>query len=173
MKRDDDSIFLLWLEPRASEKLKEPVNDELTALMERALSHAREGTSDYSDDTHIDAEKLIQGNPAIKSEVDRLRKIGFFSERYSYGGVHITECGQKSTNVDYMLVNGMITNSLAIFYLRWYRNSIPENDMIKLQKLKEFYELRDKADKERMEKFRAYMASQGNVPQGRRYEKRR
>jgi hypothetical protein len=33
----------------------------------------------------------------------------------------------------------MITNSLAPFYLKWYRYSIPENDMKKIEELKKYY----------------------------------
>lgn len=33
----------------------------------------------------------------------------------------------------------MITNSLAPFYVQWYRYSIPESDMRKLNELKKFY----------------------------------
>lgn len=33
----------------------------------------------------------------------------------------------------------MITNSLAPFYLKWYRYSIPVSDMLKMKELKEFY----------------------------------
>ena len=36
--------------------------------------------------------------------------------------------------------NGMITNSLAPFYLKWYRFSIPESEMMKVKELQDFYE---------------------------------
>lgn len=93
--------YLLYIEPNASEKMENPLDDELTMLMEMALSK---------------------------------RKIIL-----SYRGVHTTGCGEISTNHDYLLENGMITNSLAAFYLRWYRFSIPESEMKKVLELQDFY----------------------------------
>lgn len=93
--------YLLYMEPKASEKLEDPIDDELTKLMEMALSK---------------------------------RKIIL-----SYKGRHTTECGEMSTCHDYLLENGMITNSLAAFYLKWYRFSIPENEMKKVLELQDFY----------------------------------
>ncbi len=37
----------------------------------------------------------------------------------------------------------MITNSLAPFYVKYYRYSIPETDMIKLNQLLDFYKGKD------------------------------
>ena len=51
MHRNDKSKYLLYIEPKKEEKLKEPINDELTELMEMALSKAKAGTSRYS---HLD-----------------------------------------------------------------------------------------------------------------------
>lgn len=44
-------------------------------------------------------------------------------------GFHITDCGQRSDCCDFRIKGGYITNSLAAFYLRWYRNSISERDL--------------------------------------------
>ena len=87
--------------------------------MELALSEAKEGTAWYS-------------NPDDKGEN--------FDEDDGYKGFHHTECGECSTNKDYQLKNGMITNSLAPFYLRWYRDVIPETEMSKIEQLKKFYD---------------------------------
>jgi hypothetical protein len=54
-------------------------------------------------------------------------------------GMHTTDCGEQSECYDLLLENGMITNTLAAFYLRWYRYSIPENDMLKIKELLDFY----------------------------------
>lgn len=117
MHRDDKSKFLLYIEPKKEEKLDNPIEDNLTKLMEIALSKAEKGTGSYSD---------------ITSDAR-------FRTGSGYKGIHRTECGQTSSNNDYLLENGMITNSLAPFYLRWYRYSIPESDMIKLKELANFY----------------------------------
>lgn len=93
---------MLYINPDAEDKLKEPINDELTELMELALSRAKIYTR--------------------------------------FRGWHRTKCGERSSNSDYQLENGMITNSLAPFYLRWYRYSIPEDDMLKVQELKDYYD---------------------------------
>jgi hypothetical protein len=117
MHREDNSKYLLYIEPKASEKLKEPINDELTELMEMALSKSEKGTGRYSD----------------------INDMGTFRGGSGYKGLHGTECGQISTNGDYLLENGMITNSLVPFYLRWYRYSIPETEMKKVLELQKFY----------------------------------
>ena len=117
MNRDDKSKYLLYIEPSKEEKLKEPINDELTQLIEMAMTKSQEGTSRYSD-------KNDNGN---------------FRTGSGFRGSHRTDCGEISSNKDYLLENGMITNSLAPFYVKWYRYSIPESDMNKLEQLKQFY----------------------------------
>jgi hypothetical protein len=117
MHREDNSNYLLFIEPSISDKLKIPINDELTELMDMALSNSKYGSSRYSD----------------------LNDVGTFYESDAWRGRHATQCGVDSTNKDYLLENGMITNSLATFYLKWYRYSIPEIDMKKIYKLKEYY----------------------------------
>ena len=97
----NDKNFLLYIEPKKEDKLETPINDELTSLMEMALSKA----------------KVIA----------------------RYRGWHTVDCGQRSDNRDYLLENGMQTNNLAPFYLRWYRYSIPESEMKKVEELRRFY----------------------------------
>jgi hypothetical protein len=118
MHRNDNSKYLLYIEPKASDKLQTPIEDELTQLMEMALSKSRRGGANYSD-------LEDPGNS--------------FQEDSAWKGTHRTDCGEGSSNCDFLLENGMITNSLAPFYLRWYRYSISENDMRKLEELKKFY----------------------------------
>jgi len=117
MHREDNSKYLLFIEPKASEKLEEPVNDDLTELMEMAISKAEEGISNYSN----------------SSSDFYFRKSG------GYRGSHTTDCGEKSGSKDLLLENGMITNSLAVFYVRWYRGSIPNTEKSKLNELFNFY----------------------------------
>jgi hypothetical protein len=96
------SKHILYINPEPEDKLTQPINDELTKVMELALSRAKTYTR--------------------------------------FKGWHRTKCGEKSSCSDYQLENGMITNSLATFYLRWYRYSISEDDMLKVQELKEYYD---------------------------------
>lgn len=119
MHRNDKSRFLLYIEPKKEEKLINPIDDNLTKLMELALSKATSGVGSYSS---LDTEERF------KSDV-------------GYKGFHRSDCGQMSSSKDYLLENGMITNSLAPFYLRWYRYSIPENDMNKIKELAKFYNI--------------------------------
>ena len=134
MHRADNSKYLLYIEPKAKEKLQEPINDELTVLMEWALTKAKQGASHYhrleDKGDGFDASLLVHG---------QIRRVASFTEGNYFRGWHQTECGERSTNCDYLLENGMITNSLAPFYLRWYRNSIPESEMKKVKQLMEFY----------------------------------
>lgn len=118
MHRIDHSEFLLFIEPPVAEKLKTPIQDELTQLMRMALEKATPGTSNYS---NLDSKAT-------------------FREGSRFKGTHVTACGQRSANVDYLLENGMITNSLAPFYLEYYRYSIPESEMEKIKELALFYQ---------------------------------
>ena len=49
MHRNDTSKFLLYIEPKKKEKLRDPINDEITKLMELAFSKAKSGSANYSD----------------------------------------------------------------------------------------------------------------------------
>ncbi len=132
MHREDNSKYLLYIEPSAYDKLKEPVNDELVELMEMALSKSKSGAAQYSkiEDT---------GDGYDWTHNGQTRRVPSFRENSMYKGRHRTDCGESSTNCDYLLENGMITNSLAPFYLKWYRYSIPETEMNKILKLQKFY----------------------------------
>lgn len=121
MHRNDTTNFLLYIEPKSEEKLEIPIDDNLSRVMEYALSRAKIGAANYN------------------SENEEPR----FSAGMGYKGFHRTDCNTKSDNKDYLLENGMITNSLATFYVKWYRNSIEENDMNKLKELEKFYDGKD------------------------------
>jgi len=45
MNRDDKSKYLLYIEPPVSEKLKSPIEDGITKLIEMSLSKAIPGAS--------------------------------------------------------------------------------------------------------------------------------
>jgi hypothetical protein len=59
-----------------------------------------------------------------------------FSNATEYGsrfrGFHMCICGKHSDNVNYMLPNGMVTNSLCIHYIRDHRDEVPQKDIDKL-----------------------------------------
>ena len=103
---------LLFIEPKVDEKLEEPVEDGLSDILETLISNAKTGVIG-----------LIENEEAN------------FVENLMTKGIHVTECGEASSNVDYLLPNGMITNRLAPYYLKWYRNSISENEMNKVYDL--------------------------------------
>ena len=118
MHREDNSLYLLYIEPTKDQKSQEPVEDEFSTLMEVALRESESGDASYSS---LDDQGSIRLGGAWK-------------------GCHTTDCGERSSNKDYQLKNGMITNSLAPFYLRWYRDAIPEIELKKLQQLKKYYD---------------------------------
>jgi len=117
MQRTDNSPFLLFIEPLKEEKSLTPVCDELALIMDMALDEAITGISNYYKPD--EPSQFIEGN--------------------GYKGYHTTDCGENSSGNDYLLDNGMITNNLAGFYLRYYRNSIPESEMKKVNELADFY----------------------------------
>jgi hypothetical protein len=117
MHREDNSKYLLYIEPAVEKKSAQPVDDEWTRLVEAELAMAKEGAADY-------------GNPDDQ---------GTFFEG-GWRGVHRTACGESGGNHDYLLSNGMITNKLAAFYLRWYREAIPASEWRKLKHLAQYHE---------------------------------
>ncbi len=107
----NDNIHLLFIEPKKEDRSSSPISDEITQIMALALREAKEGI----------------GSP------DK------WYENSGYRGWHTTDCGQTSSNCNYLLKNGMVTNSLSLYYLYYYRNVIPESEMIKVMKLVDFY----------------------------------
>jgi hypothetical protein len=137
MHREDNSKYLLYIEPKAIDKLKEPINDELVEIMELALSKAKVGVASYSKLEDMGDVYEFEWNDPKNGTQKRL--VPSFSEDGAYRGSHRTECGERSSNKDYLLENGMITNSLAPFYLKWYRFAISESEMRKVEQLVNFY----------------------------------
>ncbi len=113
MHRTDNSKFVLYIEPKKEQKSEQPINDEITEFMQMALDKSVDGIANYSS---TDAEEK-------------------FTPNMSYKGFHVTECGKRSSSVDYLLPNGMITNSLCVFYLQHYRNAIPQSEWNKINEL--------------------------------------
>lgn len=116
MNRTDNSKYLLYIEPKASQKSAQPVDDDITAIVKKCLYEAAIGTAPYSD----------------------LNDDGQFRQGDGWRGYHRTDCGKCSSANDYLLYNGMITNSLCVFYLRYYRDVIPDSEMKKVHELCEW-----------------------------------
>lgn len=82
------------------------------------------------------SKKPIEDN--LTMVVDKLMAMCVFKD-IRYRGTHRTNCGEKSDNKDWILPGGQITNSLAPYYIRYYRPYIPECEIIKIKKLSEEY----------------------------------
>lgn len=120
MNRTESKLFLLYIEPDIRQKSAQPVDDEWTHFMARAVNEGKVGIADYSDPENPTSEPIFYEN-------DRWR------------GTHRTPCGNYSDDQDRKLMNGMFTNSLAPFYLRWYRSAISEAEWQKIRDLHDFY----------------------------------
>ena len=93
-----------------------PVNDEWTEPMHKAFIKGKRG--------------------AVQIHGDKVDfRIGD-----GWMGWHQDERNMMSDSHDYLLENGLVTNSLCIYYLQHYRSVIPYQDWIKLHELKYFYE---------------------------------
>lgn len=98
-----DPSELLYIEPQQPED-PIPIIDGLTRRMAAALSHSTAGRK--------------SGNQFAVG--DRVR------------GWHTCACGATSSNQDYLLSNGMITNSLCVHYLAMHRSEVPIAELRKV-----------------------------------------
>jgi hypothetical protein len=57
----------------------------------------------------------------------------------SYLGCHQCVCGAWSDSEDWILANGQRTNSLAVHYLQFHRDEVPEQEIEKVANLSNFY----------------------------------
>ena len=76
--------------------------------------------------------------PAEDELTEKARKVISLAkpiEEYAYKGFHMTRCGQRSDNKDWKLPNGMITNSLALYYVQHYRSLVPKEEIEKIELL--------------------------------------
>lgn len=117
--REDASPYFLFIEPSVHQRADRPVNDALTEAVREAWQRAETGTSRYADPSDLHG-AFTPGASA------------------SYRGMHFCEDGAASDTVDYRLPNGLITHSLCVHYVRWYRAALPETERTKLQALYEF-----------------------------------
>lgn len=75
--------------------------------------------------------------PVIDDVTKRLAAALARGEKHGpeWRGVHRCKCGAHSTNVNYKLPNGMITNSLAVHYVAWHRSDVPASELNKIMAL--------------------------------------
>jgi hypothetical protein len=99
---------ILYVEPSRDISLK-PVIDELTRKMTAALRQSQSGTF----------------NPASQQ----------FRVGSGFRGTHECACGVRSSNCDYRLPNGEITNSLCVHYLAWHRDELSPEQLDKVAAL--------------------------------------
>ena len=53
----------------------------------------------------------------------------------SYRGFHATQDGQISDNKDHIFPNGIITHSLCVHYIKYYRPYVPQSEIDKINRL--------------------------------------
>lgn len=121
MHREDNSLYLLYIEPKKEEKSLEPVEDLLTQLMTLAIDVKSKSGRTYPN-------ALLGGSRYSDPNCN-----GRFLPFNGFMGFHVTDCGEMSDSCCLLLRSGYITNSLAAFYLKWYRNSIPKTEILKLK----------------------------------------
>lgn len=70
-----------------------------------------------------------------------LRKAALPS--YQYLGFHTCVCGAKSDSTDFILPNGLLTNSLCVHYLAYHRAEIEETELWAVDGLSDGFEYPD------------------------------
>ena len=103
---DVSPTMLLFIEPQ-NVKSETPTVDELTKKMTAAFRDFKTGSG-------------FQGQ---------------FMEDAMTMGEQTCVCGARSTNVDYLLPSGYITNYLCVHYLAWHRNEVPQSELDKVAAL--------------------------------------
>jgi hypothetical protein len=98
---------LLFIEPQGPASA-EPVIDELTKRMAAALNDSVGGTGD------------TQAN---------------FRPGGGWRGWHDCVCGAASSNKNYLLSDGQVTNYLCVHYLAYHRGEVPESELRKVRDL--------------------------------------
>jgi hypothetical protein len=112
---------ILFIRPQLTSKDLVGIDDYLVSGMQALIDKAKNG--------------IIQWDPNKREH--------YFSERGAYRGFHVTPCGERSSNRNYLIADNIITNSLAPFYLKHYRSSIPEEEMTIVKQLLGIKDSRD------------------------------
>lgn len=117
MEINNKSRFFLFIEPTPEQKNHTAINDEYTSLLRMALTEAKLGKSNFKESVLIPD----------------------FKEGFKHRGTHNGPDGIKSSQQEYLLKNGLVTNSLCIHYLLFYRLAIQNYDWEKMKELQRFY----------------------------------
>ncbi|OPX87479.1 MAG: hypothetical protein A4E53_02467 [Pelotomaculum sp. PtaB.Bin104] len=94
-----------------------------------------------SDEYFLMIEPDKEGPPLTTPIEDELsNKVDYIFSKckpldYSFRGFHQTKCFKVSDNKNWFLPNGMITNSLYTYYIRYYRNYVPQSEIDKINKI--------------------------------------
>lgn len=116
----ENPVALLYIEP--DPKLRhEAIEDDLVAFVNALL---------------VVNKSTVSGGWYYDEKTSTLED---FTEDSGWRGFHIVDEFKVSTNRDYKLEAGFVTNSCAAYYLKHYRNQIPESEIKKLKELCEYY----------------------------------
>ena len=113
----ENPYALLYIEPNPKYRNENPITDELYNIVMDALEESTKGIWYYDE---------------LDSTLDN------FMLDDSWRGTHRVDEFASSSNRDYLLKCGLVTNSCAGYYLQYYRNQIPDSEIQKLKKLVEF-----------------------------------
>lgn len=72
----------------------------------------------------------IPVNDEITKKVEEI--LASSKEGTSYKGCHVTKCGVESESCDLIILGIIVTNSLAKYYVQYYRKYIPEGEIKKI-----------------------------------------
>jgi len=129
-----NSSGLLYIEP--SDRVSTtPVLDSLTRRMAAAFRKAQRGTWSGSPDAFALAMRILERIRPSRREPPRPAEL--FSRGPGWLGWHDCACGVMSSNQDYLLENGQVTNSLCVHYLAWHRDEVPAAELRKVAALPE------------------------------------
>lgn len=81
---------------------------------------------------HYDKEPYILDDLTQKAELVYMRAK---TPQYGYRGFHQCACGATSDNLDHILPDGTITNSLMVHYIAEHRAEVPQSEIDKLERL--------------------------------------
>lgn len=89
-----------------------------------------------SDDEHIlfIEPKQKAAEVPVKDDLSRKMREAMDAAResdYASLGIHLCKCGAASDCIEWILPTGQITNSLAVHYLEYHRDEIPESELEK------------------------------------------
>lgn len=115
------------------------IGKEQTEAMVKVLQDTRGIKGIYGEFglLYIEPATKAEDTPVI-DELTRKMTAAFRSAEpfpYGFAGVHDCICGALSCAHDYVLPNGLITNSLCIHYLAFHRGAIPLEEIRKVQDL--------------------------------------